>query len=48
MRPDQVSSPGPLTFESGALLTALHGLAGKLDFQVANLLLATVNFEPWD
>ena len=25
MWPDQVSNPGPLIYESGALLTALHG-----------------------
>ena len=28
MWPDRVSNPGPLTYESGALLTALHGPAG--------------------
>ena len=27
MLPDQVSNPGPLTYESGALLTALRGPA---------------------
>ena len=27
MWPDQVSNPGPLTYESGDLLTALRGLA---------------------
>ena len=27
MWPDRVSNPGPLTYESGALLTALHGPA---------------------
>ena len=27
MWPDRVSNPGPLTYESGALPTALHGLA---------------------
>ena len=27
MRPDQVSNTGPLTYESGALLTALRGPA---------------------
>ena len=27
MWPDQVSNPGPLTYESGALLTALHSPA---------------------
>ena len=29
MLPDRVSNPGPLTYESGALPIALHGLAGK-------------------
>ena len=27
MLPDRVSNPGPLTYESGALLIALHGPA---------------------
>ena len=30
MWPDRVSNPGPLTYESGALLTALHGLALRI------------------
>ena len=30
MLPDRVSNPGPLTYESGALLIALRGLATKL------------------
>ena len=30
MLPDQVSNPGPLTYESGALLTALRGPAKSL------------------
>ena len=29
MLPDRVSNPGPLTYESGALPTALRGLAKK-------------------
>ena len=29
MWPDRVSNPGPLTYESGALLIALHGPASK-------------------
>ena len=29
MWPDRVSNPGPLTYESGALPTALRGLAPK-------------------
>ena len=32
MRPDQVSNPGPLTYESGALLTALRGPADDANF----------------
>ena len=28
MWPDRVSNPGPLTYETGALPTALHGPAG--------------------
>ena len=31
MLPDQVSNPGPLTYESGALPTALHSLAHLKD-----------------
>ena len=30
MWPDRVSNPGPLTYESGALPTALRGPAAKL------------------
>ena len=30
MWPDRVSNPGPLTYESGTLLTALRGLAKSL------------------
>ena len=30
MLPDRVSNPGPLTYESGALLIVLRGPAGKL------------------
>ena len=30
MLPDRVSTPGPLTYESGALSIALHGPAGEL------------------
>ena len=34
MLPDRVSTPGPLTYESGALLIALRGLAEilRVDF----------------
>ena len=31
MLPDRVSNPGPLTYESGALPTALHGPAQNLE-----------------
>ena len=34
MWPDQVSNPGPLTYESGALPTALRGPAGSCRHQV--------------
>ena len=37
MWPDQVSNPGPLTYESGALLTALRGLASQLVSQPNHL-----------
>ena len=33
MLPDRVSNPGPLTYESGALLIALCGPACFLDFR---------------
>ena len=32
MWPDRVSNPGPLTYESGALQTALRGLAPRRYF----------------
>ena len=34
MLPDRVSNPGPLTYESGALPTALHGLADILTYVI--------------
>ena len=33
MWPDRVSNPGPLTYESGALPTALRGLAILLELR---------------
>ena len=48
MLPDWVSNPGPLTYESGALPTALHGLAVKRygtfigEATPANLILLSV------
>ena len=43
MLPDRVSNPGPLTYESGALPTVLHGPApvkvnGELTLPTASLL----------
>ena len=32
MWPDRVSNPGSLTYNSGALPAALHGLAGAFSF----------------
>ena len=34
MWPDQVSSPGPLTYESGALPTALCSPAGRMELTI--------------
>ena len=34
MWPDRVSNPGPLTYESGALPTALRGLARILSMRM--------------
>ena len=36
MGPNRVSNPGPPTYESGALPTALRGPAITLDFSVKN------------
>ena len=36
MLPDRVSNPGPLTYESGALLIALRGPAGILGDETYN------------
>ena len=41
MLPDRVSNPGPLTYESGALLTALPGLKME-DKMVYSALLQSV------
>ena len=38
MWPDRVSTPGPLTYESGALPTALPGPAEKLGKVVRSLI----------
>ena len=37
MLPDRVSNPGPLTYESGALPTALRGPASKQHKQKAKI-----------
>ena len=34
MWPDRVSNPGPLTYESGALPTALRGPARRINRQI--------------
>ena len=38
MWPDRVSNPGPLTYESGALSIALHGLARAIALPPASVL----------
>ena len=51
MWPDWVSNPGPLTYESGALPTALRGLPGieERDLQQIDriLLSAIQSWELW-
>ena len=37
MWPDRVSNPGPLTYESGAVPTALRGPAKQKNLKVKNL-----------
>ena len=34
MQPDRVLIPGPLTYESDALPTALHGPAQKVELEI--------------
>ena len=46
MWPDRVSNPGPLTYESGALLTALRGPAPKI--QRTLTLTAPTAIRPWE
>ena len=43
MWPDQVSNPGPLTYESGVLPTALHGPALEMEEIYICLLTYSVN-----
>ena len=40
MLPDRVSNPGPLTYESGALLIALRGPAGNAEMTVEKISLS--------
>ena len=42
MRPDQVSNPGPLTYESGALPTALRGPAEDLTIRYLDYRISPV------
>ena len=44
MWPDQVSNPGPLTYESGALPTALRGPAGYFLTTVYMYRVKVLNF----
>ena len=46
MLPDQVSNPGPLTYESGALPTALRGPAGSRCILIHNSCDAFLLFLP--
>ena len=39
MLPDRVSNPGPLTYESGALLIALRGPARLIEFNRKNMFI---------
>ena len=43
MLPDRVSNPGPLTYESGALLIALRGLAQAIEVRLYMSLLFLIN-----
>ena len=50
MLPDRVSNPGPLTYESGALLIALRGPARAIEvllyiltYSIKNLMKITTN-----
>ena len=43
MLPDRVSNPGPLTYESGALPTALRGPASCRKRTVSNKVVGAVN-----
>ena len=45
MRPDRVSNPGPLTYESGALPTALCGPAKLLLLSSLILVCCTVELQ---
>ena len=45
MWPDRVSNPGPLTYESGALPTALRGLGWPLSFSKRKCSATTTIFE---
>ena len=43
MWPDRLSNPGPLTYESGALPTALHGPATKGNNSRRDFLFASLD-----
>ena len=42
MWPDRVSNPGPLTYESGALPTALHGPAFPEEGKIRVILISLI------
>ena len=46
MLPDRVSNPGPLTYESGALLIALRGLAKWVGVVVVEYIIVISWFVP--
>ena len=44
MLPDRVSNPGPLTYESGALLIALRDPASETKAKIREILIQYVRF----
>ena len=47
MLPDWVSNQGPLTYESGALLIALRGLAGLKEGKKIGVRCPIISFMPF-
>ena len=44
MLPDRVSNPGPLTYESGALLIALRDPASEMKAKIREIIIQYVRF----